>query len=68
MLTAEQEKEVEEMMEEIDLSLLDWMLSLTYLERLRVAERYAETFWSVQDASQNIRLPENAQSADKSQS
>lgn len=68
MLTTEQEKEVDEMMEEIDLSLLDLMLSLTHLERLRVAERYAETFWSVQDASQNNRLPENAQSAVKPRS
>ena len=68
MLTAEQEKEVEEMMGEVDLSLLDWMLSLTPLERLRVAENYAETFWSVQDASQTVRLPENAQNAVKLQS
>ena len=68
MLTQEQENEVEEMMKEVDLSLLDWMLSLTPLERLRVAENYAETAWRFQNASQTVRLPDDAQNAVRSQS
>ena len=62
MLTQEQELEVEEMMKEVDLSLLDWMLSLTPLERLRVAENYAETAWRFQNASRTVRFPADVQS------
>ena len=68
LLTTEQELEVEEMMKEVDLSLLDWMLSLTPLERLRVAENYAETAWRFQNASQTVRLSYDAQNAVRSQS
>ncbi len=57
MLTADQEKEVEEMMDKVGSTLLDWMFSLTPLEPLRVHENYAETFWSVQGASQIAHRP-----------
>ena len=54
LLTPEQEEEVKEMEKEVDQSLLDWMLCLTPLERLRVAERYAESAWNLHENPQNI--------------
>ena len=61
MLTLEQEQDVKEMEKEVDLTLLDWMLSLTPLQRLRVAESYAEVAWRLQNAPKNVRLPNDAE-------
>jgi hypothetical protein len=46
MLTPEQEKEIEQRKQEVDVTLMRWMLSLTYSERLKVASRGAERLWT----------------------
>jgi hypothetical protein len=63
MLNKEQEAEIQEMEKEVDTTLLDWMLSLTPMQRLKVAERYAEAAWRLQNAPRHVRLSCDAASS-----
>ena len=56
MLTAEQEQEVEQMKQEVDITLIRWMLSLSPLERLRIGQQYAASAWRLQNAAKAVRV------------
>lgn len=59
MPTPEQEQEMLEMEAEVDVTLIDWMLSLTPIERLKVIQEFAETTWRIRNAPRNVQLLAN---------
>ena len=63
MLTAEQEQEIQEIKQEVDVTLIRWMLSLTPLERLRVGQQYAASTWKLKNATASLRLRDHSKSA-----